>query len=164
MLAAMHTLKTIIAALFSLLAIQSCYAADDQVKMYVLVPPEKATVFTKELASVVEQLGLKAQFGDITNDGGHTLYALEAMDRGMRVWSQNVYVTTRADPGQCGDVVESYPDPGQYVVFVESSSTEVSETSAAKLAEDIRDSLTDLGYEVMDDALICSPWAKSADD
>ena len=61
--------KTIIVAIFSFLTVQSCYAADREISMYVLVPPGKATVFTQELASLLKQLGLEAQLGDITMTG-----------------------------------------------------------------------------------------------
>ena len=155
-------LRVVIVMWFGLFMAQSCNAADDNLEMYVIVPAEKVSVFTQELASLIEQLGLNVQLGSNTDDRGHTLYGLVAENEHISVWSQNVYVTPRTDSARCGRVDESYPDPAQFVVDVEAKLPSVSGHTVVALAQEIRDGLIIIGYEVNDEPVDCSPLLKVA--
>lgn len=135
----------------------SCGQSGANMDMYAVASSQNAVHFISDLASLAQKHGLKPSVGAATDDKGHTLHVLEAKGRWMRLWSQNMPLSGQ----ECGKSEESHSDPGQYIVSIKPSLPILDNRSSTEVAGQLRQELRQLGYEVLDKPLLCSPLAKS---
>lgn len=130
-------------------------------KVYVIVPPEKASSFTANLASIVRKRGMAAELGQATDDKGYSTHVLDARGHSVRLRSENVPLSGAEDSELCGVYSEPHSDPGQYFISV-SPSTQIADprASQALLALIVND-LKGAGYDVRSKPIACSPQSKA---
>lgn len=139
----------------------SCGSGATPVSMYVLVTPATASRFMNDLALIARDQGLSSSAARATDDQGHTLHVLEAKGRGIRVWSQNLPLSGHEDAAICGRHGEAYPDPGQFILTVESRLPFLHEKTPIEVATKLRKDLLRLGYQVLQKLVTCSSLARS---
>ena len=153
----------------SVLLLEGCGNSKDAITVYILCPPNKADRFTKDLGTVVEQHGLKPNLGQSTDDNGHTLYVIEADSILLHLWGQNMPLSGREDPDQCGPNAEARPDPGQYIVTIDHGLVKVglnhllaliTNDGPRELASEVTRGLQASGYDVRTKPVLCSPLLK----
>ncbi len=132
--------------------------------MYAVLTSLNVSHFTQDLASLAKKHGLNPSLGRATDDRGRTLYVVEAKGRWMRLWSQNMPLSGQEDPAACGKETEAHPDPGQYIITVKPTFPFLNRAASLEVANQLRQELSQLGYEVRDHPVACSRLAKSATD
>jgi hypothetical protein len=155
-LAAVAAALLVISLAASVLVV-SCGQNGATTDMYAVASSQSAGHFINDLASLAQKRGLKPSVGQATDDRGHTLHVLEAKGRWMRLWSQNIPLSGQ----ECGKSEEAHSDPGQYIVSVKPSLPFLDNRSSTEVAGQLRQELRQLGYEVLDKPLLCSPLGKS---
>ncbi len=135
----------------------SCEINKNRMDFYVVLSSSNVSRFTQDLASLATKYGLTPKLGQATDDQGHTLHVVEAKDRWMRLWSQNLPLSGHENPDLCGKYTEAHPDAGQYIVTVTSRFPFVSETRIRTLTAQLKNELSEIGYDVREGSIICSP-------
>jgi hypothetical protein len=152
----------IAASILVLLLMGSCRSEEDAgTTMYVLATSATASRLQGDLASLAQRHGLIPSVGHATDDGNHTLSVVEAKGRRMRLRGQNMPLSGHEDASVCGRHAEAYPDPGQYIVTIKSAISFLGTASVHEVAAQLRRELSDLGYDVREEPLLCSALAKS---
>lgn len=131
-------------------------------EIYVLVSPEKSARFTTDLASVVQNHGLRPNNGQATDDRGHTLFVLDATGPAVRLRSENVLLSGHEDPKRCGVYDEAHPDPGQFFVSVSPAAEDGDPRAALALLEKLSADLSGLAYDVRRKPVECSEQSLAA--
>jgi hypothetical protein len=140
---------TLVSALGCCAALSACQADDEKASFYVIVPLTKAHVrLDQVLASLAKKHGLTPDLGQVMEGGGQTLYILQAKGRWMKLWAQNVTIGGDENPEVCGHYTEPHPDPGQYYVTAGPILPLMPSGGSRELASQLRNELTEQGYEV----------------
>lgn len=130
-------------------------------KVYVIVPPGKASTFTAHLASLARKHGLVPNVGQASDDKGYSTHVLDATGSSVRLRSENMLLSGHEDSDLCGAYSEPHSDPGQYFISV-SPSSQIADPRASQeaLALIVKDLRSD-GYDVRTEPITCSPQSKS---
>jgi len=153
-------------------ALAACGNSKDAAIIYVLTPPQKASLFTQDLAAIAKRHRLAPDLGNsVPDDHGRKYFVVEASGRWLRLWSQNEPLSPDENSELCGRATEPRPDPGQYVVTIDhrfawlglnqvftAFSTEQPRSLSLEISKELRIS----GYTVRSSPLLCSPLAKAA--
>jgi hypothetical protein len=106
-------------------------------QVYVVAPTGRASSFTDELATFIEEYGMTASLGKSTDDKGRLLYVLDAVGAGMRLRSENVLLSGQENPDFCGVYTEPHSDPGQYFISVSPETRAATPSMAQELLAQI---------------------------
>ncbi len=154
--------KTVFLVLFIFFGITACAEEASKMKFYVLVSEEKTTQFTQDVASLAKQIGFRSAVGQVSYGKGGTLYAVDAKKGWIWIAGGNVSLSGREDPAICGIYDEPHPDPGQFYVAIESLIPYVSRRRVSEITIKLKHELSELGYDVRDTPIMCSPLSKRA--
>ena len=77
-------------------------------EVYVIVPSEKTSSFTEDLALSVKKYGMTPNLGQATDDKGYSLYVLDATSVSVRLRSENVILSGQEEPARCGFYTEPH--------------------------------------------------------
>ena len=95
----------------------SCFMYGGPESFYVVVNPTEAERYYRDMASAVALHGLDSYPSALDDGRGGTLFAVEGVGRGVRVWSINLPMSERESVA-CGGPKRPGIDPGQFVVTV----------------------------------------------
>ena len=141
--------------------ISACGSSDAKSTMYVLLSAESAPQFVNDLVSSAKELGLTANVGHATDDRGHVLTVIEAKNWKLRLWSENVLLSSHEDTEVCGTHVEAYSDPGQFIIYIKPRWPLQGDATSVELLAQFRLKLSKRGYDVRDTPAQCSALAKA---
>lgn len=152
-----------IIALICLCLLVSCNQSKGQVEFYVLIAPEKVDRYLSDLASIAQKNDLSADSGRATDDRGNVMHVLEAKGQGIRLWSQNLPLSGKEDPSQCGYYSEPHPDPGQFIISVGARHPFVATKLVTQLATRIEKRLMEFDYDVRATPAVCSAYSRNSE-
>lgn len=147
--------------LFCLLAVAACGQSEDAATIYVLTPPSKASLLTKDLGAISERQGLIPNLGQSIHSGGQTYWVIDARGRWVKLWGMNVPLSGHEDPSLCGKYSHGHPDPGQYIVMIDHVVPLVARETPRELIAEVGRELSAMGYRVQARPVLCSPLSKA---
>jgi hypothetical protein len=130
-------------------------------EVYVIVPTEKASLFTDHLVILAKRYGMTPNLGQATDDKGYSIHVLDAASPFVRLVSQNLLLSGREDPKLCGVYTEPHSDPGQYSISVSPSTQTTDPRYSRELLVKIIDDLKMDGYDVRQKPMVCSSQSKA---
>lgn len=150
-------------------ALVSCGNSKDAVTIYVLTPPQKAALFTQDLAVIAKRHGLDPNLGQSTGDKNLKYRVIEADGRWLWLWGTNVPLDKYASPILCGHYAQGHPDPGQYIVTIDHGLVRIglnhvlaviASGRPRALMSEVSKDLKASGYTVRSSPAVCSPLSK----
>jgi hypothetical protein len=147
----------------------SCGNSKDAATIYVITPAQKASRFTRDLATIADRHGLSSDLGKSTGSGTQVYHVIQSDGRWLWLWGTNVPIDPYADPTLCGHYAEGHPDPGQYVVTIDHGLgriglnrmlTMIAPGEPGALMLEISKELKAEGYDVRQKPMVCSPLSK----
>lgn len=141
--------------MFVILLLVGCVPREGGERFYVLVKPDETQQFLSSVALMAKDLGLNASVGHAAKDNGEQLHVLEATNRQVRLWLQNVLLTGNEDPSLCGVHSGTHSDPAQFVIYTRPTWLALDSKIATVVAADVFARLKSRGYVVSKDQALC---------
>lgn len=142
-------------SMFVILLLVACVPREGGDRFYVIVKPNETQQFLSSVTLIAKDLGLNANVGHAAKDNGEQLHVLEATNRRVRLWLQNVLLTGNEDPSACGEHNGTHSDPAQFVIYTRPTWLALDSKVATVVAADVRARLKSLGYAVSKDQALC---------
>jgi hypothetical protein len=140
-------------------ATTSCTQVTGQNSAYVIVDPQRSDDFFRFMERLSRDSGLTPHFGESTYSPGIVLEVMEASGWSLTLWLANVPLSGKEDARLCGPQSNPYPDPAQFLFYVEPRFAWNSQGNADEVRRRIVESLKAEGYDVRAEPALCGRYA-----
>jgi hypothetical protein len=151
-------MRVIILVLLCFAALTSCAPGGPPIQFYVVIKPEDTGRLIGAVTSIAKDDGMETAVGHTTFNTGEVLRTVEGRGSGLKLWAQNVVLGGNEDSKLCGDHLEPYPDPAQFIVFAEPRFLG-SKSAAKELGERVFLRLRKSGFDVRGEPAVCGAAA-----
>lgn len=122
---------------------------------YIVLEPERSPQLLESMGALANDNGLTPHFNKAIHPQGFVLDLLEGSGWTVTLWFQNVPLSGKEEPTTCGYHNRPYPDPAQFLFYVEPRFFWVSQRDADSVQAAIVERLKALGYKVQTEPLLC---------